>query len=323
MIMFLKPIPMLTVLPRSSVPSRCQSRCTVERQGDTAFNPKTGLLGPKPLHCSRNKPLKHRPGATVEQEYGNTTWTKSRVADTNKMLFDSETGMLRPTSSKQHLCCRSRSKPLKYRPVAAVGKESGNASWTKLQAAATQKMLAHVCMAQTDVAHADAAVLCMALQAPVKFCNSMKKESTYQLIWDSGASISISFDRSDFVGPMESAGFCTKLKGIAKGLSIQGKGHILWSVLDKQGMLRHLKLPAFYVPSARVRLMSTTSTMTRVVPQHLLKLPPSHSQVPLSSLREPHVSTWREPQTRSLLGWSRMQTHWIRGRLLGPFRNLL
>jgi hypothetical protein len=33
---------------------------------------------------------------------------------------------------------------------------------------------------------------------------------------------------------------------------------------------------------------------TTVVPQHLLKLPPSYSQVPLSSPREPQVSTWRE-----------------------------
>jgi hypothetical protein len=207
------------------------------REGDIAFNHNTGLLGPKPLHCRRNKPLKHRPGATVGQESGNTTWTKSQVDATNKMLFDPETGLLRPRSSKQRFCCRSRSKPLKYRPVPAVGKESGNTSWTKSQAAATQKILAHVCMAQTDVAHANAAVLRMALQAPVKFCNSMKKESTYQLIWDSGASISILFDRSDFVGPMESVGFGNKLKGIAKGLSIQGKGHVLCSVLDEHGML--------------------------------------------------------------------------------------
>jgi hypothetical protein len=107
-------------------------------------------------------------------------------------------------------------------------------------------------MAHTDVADANAAALRMALQAPAKFCNSMKKESTYLLIWDSGASISISFDKSNFVGTMESVGVGTKLKGIAKGLSIQGKGHVLWSVLDERGMLCHLKLPAFYVPSARV-----------------------------------------------------------------------
>ena len=44
----------------------------------------------------------------------------------------------------------------------------------------------------------------MALQAPAKFRNAMKKESTFSIIWDSGASISISPNKDDFVGPMSS-----------------------------------------------------------------------------------------------------------------------
>jgi hypothetical protein len=39
----------------------------------------------------------------------------------------------------------------------------------------------------------------MALQAPAKFRNAMKKESTFSIIWDSGASISISPNKEDFL----------------------------------------------------------------------------------------------------------------------------
>jgi hypothetical protein len=90
----------------------------------------------------------------------------------------------------------------------------------------------------------------------------MNKESTFSLIWDSGASISISHNKDDFIGPiMTSPGIGTRLKGIVKGLSIQGKGHVMWAVLDTLGQLCGLKVPAYYVPQARVQLLSTTSLL--------------------------------------------------------------
>jgi hypothetical protein len=79
--------------------------------------------------------------------------------------------------------------------------------------------------------------------------------------WDSGASISISPNKDDFVGPLTSPGIGIRLKGIVKGLSIQGKGHVMWAVLDTSGHLPGLKVPAYYVPQARVRLLSTTSLL--------------------------------------------------------------
>jgi hypothetical protein len=101
----------------------------------------------------------------------------------------------------------------------------------------------------------------MVLQAPAKFRNAMKKESTFSIIWDSGASISISPNKGDFVGPVTTAGVGTRLKGTAKGLSIQGQGQVMLTVLDASGQLRALKVPAYYVPQARVRLLSTTSLL--------------------------------------------------------------
>ena len=162
-----------------------------------------------------------------------------------------------------------------YRPVTASGHHNmGNRNFTRRQAGAAKNLhKAYVNTASNEdwSQHADwstspdleFAPSCfkMALQAPAKFRNAMKKEATFSIIWDSGASISISPNKEDFVGPMTSPGIGTRLKGIVKGLSIEGKGHVMWTVLDTSGQLRALKVPAYYVPQARVRLLSTTSLL--------------------------------------------------------------
>jgi hypothetical protein len=49
------------------------------------------------------------------------------------------------------------------------------------------------------------------------------------------------------------------LKGIVKGLLIQGKGHVMWAIPDNSGQLvRGIKVPAYYVPKACVRLLSVS-----------------------------------------------------------------
>jgi hypothetical protein len=56
-------------------------------------------------------------------------------------------------------------------------------------------------------------------------------------LWDKH--FSISPDHADFVGPMASACMGMYLKGIVKGLSIQGQGHVMWAILDTCGQARH------------------------------------------------------------------------------------
>ena len=99
----------------------------------------------------------------------------------------------------------------------------------------------------------------MALQAPLKFATSTGKTKASSVIWDSGCSVSVSHDKNDFVGELSPPPLYIKLTGLAKGLNIAGVGHVAWSVLDTKGMLRTLKLPAYYVPKSPVRLLSTTS----------------------------------------------------------------
>lgn len=89
----------------------------------------------------------------------------------------------------------------------------------------------------------------------------MPKESLFPVIWDSGASISVSPHRSDFVGPYTKPPLLLKLRGLAKGLKIVGQGHVMWAVQDANGMLRAIKVPAYHVPECDVRLLSTTSLL--------------------------------------------------------------
>jgi hypothetical protein len=101
----------------------------------------------------------------------------------------------------------------------------------------------------------------MALQAPIKFVSSIGKEQVSKVIWDLGASVSFSCCKSDFVGELNPPPIFVKLKGLAKGLKIKGMGYVMWAVLDMKGMLRMLKLPAYYVPKTPVHLLSTTSLL--------------------------------------------------------------
>lgn len=95
------------------------------------------------------------------------------------------------------------------------------------------------------------------LQHPGACLAAMNPEDTFSIIWDSGASMCITHDKRDFVNkikPMDNA----VVSGISSGLEIKGLGRVRWSVLDTNGKLRHLLLPAYYVPKTRQRLLSTS-----------------------------------------------------------------
>jgi hypothetical protein len=57
------------------------------------------------------------------------------------------------------------------------------------------------------------------------------------------------------------SGAITQLKGIAKGLRIEGFGHVMWAINDSSGNLQMVKVPAYYAPMVRNRLFSTTSLL--------------------------------------------------------------
>lgn len=53
--------------------------------------------------------------------------------------------------------------------------------------------------------------------------------------------------------------------GVAQGLKFSGFREVVWNVLDEEGTLQTLKLPALFIPSATTRLLSTTSLLQSYV----------------------------------------------------------
>ena len=81
------------------------------------------------------------------------------------------------------------------------------------------------------------------------------KEWTFPVVWNSGASVCITHDRKDFIQFSPKSNL-QQLNSVGGGHAVNGEGLVLWSVIDSKGMLRHLKVKAYYVPSSKVRLLS-------------------------------------------------------------------
>ena len=83
-------------------------------------------------------------------------------------------------------------------------------------------------------------------------------EYLFPVIWDSGASVCITYDKDDFVSfsPRSSL---SSLSGFAagSGQKVQGEGMVAWDFCDLRGNIRTVYLKAYYVPKAKVRLLST------------------------------------------------------------------
>ena len=91
--------------------------------------------------------------------------------------------------------------------------------------------------------------------------DSAGKSTSFPIIWDSGASICVTPDRKDFISYQTSTDIAN-VKGLGgKQSTVAGKGQVLWSMHDVNGILRHLKLTAYHLPSCKARLISTNSLL--------------------------------------------------------------
>ena len=73
------------------------------------------------------------------------------------------------------------------------------------------------------------------LQHP-QACNNRLQESTdtHDVIWDSGASVCITNDKNDFIGPVKKTQN-GKANGISGAMGITGSGKVRWSLIDAAG----------------------------------------------------------------------------------------
>ena len=148
-----------------------------------------------------------------------------------------------------------------YEP--AVSSCHGNNRGTQHQEQAVKKIITQVHMATIgpNAHNINPALYHAALLSPSQFHSALPNKSTFLVIWDSGASILVSYDKHNFVGPLKKPGFTTELKCIARGLQIEGEGHVMWAMHDTDEMLWLIKIPAFYVPKCKIRLLSMTSLL--------------------------------------------------------------
>ena len=76
------------------------------------------------------------------------------------------------------------------------------------------------------------------------------------VIFDTGASLGITFDRDDFDGPLTIPEGDLRLGGMAQGLKIAGVGPVTWTFRNPDGSEIKIRSQCYYVPDAKVRLIS-------------------------------------------------------------------
>ena len=80
------------------------------------------------------------------------------------------------------------------------------------------------------------------------------------IVFDSGCTISISPYKEDCVGGLTQIN--KPITGLSSTVEVEGEGAVLWSFYDDYGVIQHIKVKAYYIPSSPVRLFS---------PQHYFK----------------------------------------------------
>ena len=99
---------------------------------------------------------------------------------------------------------------------------------------------------------------------PTAFKAGLKEGEVFTIIWDTGASFTITPHIEDFVGEMQPFEEPIKLTGLAQGLSITGKGMVKWVVTTTDGSLKTIEVEAYYTPDANIRLLSPQSYLQQL-----------------------------------------------------------
>ena len=75
------------------------------------------------------------------------------------------------------------------------------------------------------------------------------------IVIDSGASLSLTPFKHDFVNPPEKSKL-KELNNVSSTTKVEGEGMVAWKIIDFYGVLHTIRTRAYYVPSASIRLFS-------------------------------------------------------------------
>lgn len=81
-------------------------------------------------------------------------------------------------------------------------------------------------------------------------------EDDLPVVFDTGATISVTPRESDFISWEQKGDLSTRLNGITASTEVCGIGTVRWTLRDDRGRRRIIETKAYYVPDARVRLLS-------------------------------------------------------------------
>ena len=95
----------------------------------------------------------------------------------------------------------------------------------------------------------------------------------FAVIWDSGATVCLTFDANDFVGPIHPCD--TKTEGVDSVVPITGIGEVDWCFQDATGNIRILRLPTCLAPTSTVRLLSINALL-KAYPNEKVELTANH-----------------------------------------------
>jgi hypothetical protein len=86
--------------------------------------------------------------------------------------------------------------------------------------------------------------------------NNAMSQWIMTVLFDTGASLAITPELSDFVSPPKQLARPMKLGGMANGIEIKGIGIIDWTFTAKDGTEVQIRTEAYHVPEANQRLLS-------------------------------------------------------------------
>jgi hypothetical protein len=99
-----------------------------------------------------------------------------------------------------------------------------------------------------------------ALNGDTKLCpivNSTTRKLVLSIIFDTGASLAITPELSDFVEPPKRLSRPMRLGGMTNGTKISGNVIIAWTFTAKDGTQVQIRTEAYYVTASKRRLLST------------------------------------------------------------------
>jgi hypothetical protein len=85
----------------------------------------------------------------------------------------------------------------------------------------------------------------------------------HPVIFDTGASLGITFNKMDFDGPLTKPEGDLRFGGMAKGLKIEGIGPVTWTFRNGNHEEVQIRSNCYYVPNAKVRLLSPQRLFNR------------------------------------------------------------